>query len=214
MEHRSISLAEQVFDRLEADILTGVYSHGALLTEAGLAADLGVSRTPIREAIHRLEQEHIIEITAKGILVLGVTQQDLEDIFRIRIRIEGIASGFAAERITEEQLAELRETLELQEFYVQRHDADHIKGYDSKFHQLIYLFSGSNAFYDTLMPLHKKVQKFRKASVQNESRAEQSAKEHRAIYEAIAARDSERATHATVEHIANAAYHILKKEVI
>ena len=129
MEHKSISLAEQVFDRLEADILTGVYSHGALLTEAGLAADLGVSRTPIREALHRLEQEHIIEITPKGILVLGVTQQDLEDIFQIRIRIEGIASGFAAERITDEQLNELRETLELQEFYVQKHDADHIKGY-------------------------------------------------------------------------------------
>lgn len=214
MEHKSISLAEQVFDRLEADILTGVYSHGALLTEAGLAADLGVSRTPIREALHRLEQEHIIEITPKGILVLGVTQQDLEDIFQIRIRIEGIASGFAAERITDDQLKELRETLELQEFYVQKHDADHIKVYDSKFHQLIYLFSGSNAFYDTLMPLHKKVQKFRKASVQNESRAEQSAKEHRAIYEAIEARDKERAIRMTEQHIANAAYHILKKEVI
>ena len=213
MEHRSISLAEQVFDRLEGDILSGIYAHGALLTEAGLAADLGVSRTPIREALHRLEQEHIIEITPKGILVLGVTQQDLEDIFRIRIRIEGIASGLAAERITDEQLNELRETLELQEFYVQKHDADHIKVYDSKFHLLIYSFSGSNAFYDTLMPLHKKVQKFRKASVQNESRAEQSAKEHRAIYEAIAARDSELAIRMTEQHIANAAYHILKKEV-
>ncbi len=213
MEHRSISLAEQVFDRLEGDILSGVYAHGAFLTEAGLAADLGVSRTPIREALHRLEQEHIIEITPKGILVIGVTQQDLEDIFRIRIRIEGIASGLAAERITEAQLNELRETLELQEFYVQKHDADHIKVYDSKFHQLIYYFSGSNAFYDTLMPLHKKVQKFRKASVQNESRAEQSAKEHRAIYEAIEAKDAALAIRMTEQHIANAAYHILKKEV-
>ncbi len=211
MEHKSISLAEQVFERLENEILSGNYQRGELLTEMMLVSDLGVSRTPIREALHRLEQEHLIEITQKGFLVLGVTQQDLADIFDIRMRIEGIASRMAAENITEEQLAELRETLELQEFYVPRHDADHIKIYDSKFHQLIYRFSGSSVFYDTLMPLHKKVQKYRKASVENQSRAKQSASEHRAIFEAIAAHDAAHAEQFTVEHITNAANHILKR---
>ena len=80
LEHKTISLAEQVFERLERDILGGVYPRGALLTELGLGTDLGVSRTPIREALRRLEQEHIIEISQKGILVLGVSQKDLEDI--------------------------------------------------------------------------------------------------------------------------------------
>ena len=211
MEHLSISLADQVFERLEAEILSGNYQRGEILTEMKLVADLGVSRTPIREALHRLEQEHIIANTQKGFLVVGVTQQDLMDIFAIRVRIEGTASRMAAERITDEQLAELRETLELQEFYVPRHDADHIKIYDSKFHQLIYRFSGSSVFYDTLMPLHKKVQKFRKASVENESRAIQSAAEHRAIFEAIEAHDADLAEQRTVAHISNAADHILKR---
>ena len=211
MDHRNLSLAEQVFERLENEILSGVYQRGELLTEMKLVSDLGVSRTPIREALHRLEQERLIETSQKGFLVLGVTQQDLADIFEIREKIEGAASRLAAEKITDEHLAQLRETLELQEFYVARHDADHIKSYDSQFHKLIYRFSGSSVYYDTLIPLHKKVQKYRKASVENESRAVQSAKEHRVIFEAIAAHDGKKAEQYTIEHIVNAANHILKR---
>ncbi|MBQ9797420.1 MAG: GntR family transcriptional regulator [Clostridia bacterium] len=214
LEHKTISLAEQVFERLESDILTGVYQRGEVLTELKLVTDLGVSRTPVREALNRLEQEHIIESTPRGILILGVTEQDLEDIFAIRMRIEGLSSYNATKRITKEELAELRETLELQEFYVNKQDPDRIKTMDSKFHQLIYRFCGSSVLYDTLMPLHKKVQKYRKASVENNARAQQSAREHRAIFEAIEAGNAELAEKYTVEHITNAAKHILKKEVL
>ena len=105
LEHKTISLAEQVFEHLENNILTGKYQRGEVLTEQILVTDLGVSRTPVREALHRLEQEHIIEITSKGILILGVTEQDLEDIFAIRMRIEGLASYSAAQKMTPEQLA-------------------------------------------------------------------------------------------------------------
>ena len=213
MEHKTISLAEQVFERLESEILSGKYQRGEILTEMKLVSDLGVSRTPIREALRRLEQEHIIDVTGKGILILGVTQKDLEDIFNIRIRIEGMASSEAAKRITPEQLEELRETLELQEFYVTKKDADRIKVMDSKFHQLVYQFSGSAVYYDTLIPLHKKVQKYRKASVQNESRATQSAKEHRAIFEAIEAHNAELAESYTIAHIQNARDHILNRGI-
>ncbi len=211
LEHKSISLADQVFERLEGEILTGKYQRGEILTEMRLVADLGVSRTPVRESLRRLEQEHIIEISTKGIVVLGVTEQDLEDIFAIRMKIEGLASYNTALRITEEELAELKETLELQEFYVTKQDPERIKVMDSKFHQLIYRFCGSTVLYDTLMPLHKKVQKYRKASVENNSRALQSAKEHRAIYEAIAAHNAELAQEYTTAHITNAANHILNK---
>ncbi len=211
LEHKTISLADQVFERLESEILTGKYQRGEILTEMRLVADLGVSRTPVREALRRLEQEHIIDITTKGIVILGVTEQDLRDIFSIRMKIEGLASHEAAIRITDEELAELRETLELQEFYVTKQDPDRIKTMDSKFHQLIYRFCGSTVLYDTLMPLHKKVQKYRKASVEDNSRAQQSAKEHRAIYEAIAAHDPALAERYTTEHITNASNHILKQ---
>lgn len=211
IEHKSISLAEQVFDRLETDILSGKYQPGEVLTELKLVADLGVSRTPIREALRRLEQEHIIEMTPKGILILGVSQKDLEDILEIRTRIEGLAAYMAAKNITEEQLEELRETVELQEFYVPKRDADRINGMDSKFHLLIYRFSGSVPLYDTLMPLHKKLLKYRKASVENEIRSVNSSQEHRAIFEAIAARNAELAEQYMKEHIANAKDYIQKK---
>ena len=212
LEHRTVSLAEQVFERLEKEILTGKYQRGEILTEMKIVSDLGVSRTPIREALHRLEQEHIIEITQRGILILGVTEKDLEDIFDVRMKIEGMASASAAQCMSEEELSELRETLELQEFYVSKRDPDRIKTMDSKFHQLIYRYCGSTVLYDTLMPLHKKVQKYRRASVENNARAQQSAKEHRAIFEAIEAKNAQLAEQYTFEHIANARDHILNKE--
>ena len=211
LEHKTISLAEQVFDRLENDILIGKYQRGEVLTELKLVSDLGVSRTPVREALHRLEQEHVIEITSKGILILGVTENDLEDIFAISLRIEGMASAFAARNMNADQLAELKEMLELQEFYVGKQDPERIKTMDSKFHQLIYRYCGSAVLNDTLLPLHKKVQKYRRASVEDNARAQQSAREHRAIFEAIEARNEELAEKYTTEHIANAANHILKK---
>lgn len=211
LEHKTLSLAEQVFERLERDILSGVYQRGELLTELKLVNDLGVSRTPIREALRRLEQEHLIEISSKGILIVGVTEKDLNDIFDVRLRIEGMASAEAAIHITDEELRELQETLELQEFYVTKKNADNIRVMDSRFHQLVYRFSGSSVLYDTLMPLHNKTQKFRQKSVANESRAVQSAMEHRAIFEAIAARDPKLADQKTVEHIENARNHILKR---
>ena len=71
MNHKTVSLADQVFERLESDILLGKYTRGQYLTELALVEDLGVSRTPIREALRRLEQEHVIEISSRGILVLG-----------------------------------------------------------------------------------------------------------------------------------------------
>ena len=66
IEHKTISLADQVFDHLENDILSGKYQRGEILTESKLSTELGVSRTPIREALRRLEQEHIIEESGKG----------------------------------------------------------------------------------------------------------------------------------------------------
>ena len=212
MEHKHYSLADQVFDRLERDILTGVYPRDAILTELGLCEDLGVSRTPIREAITRLSEEHLIDVLPKGIRVLGITEQDLRDIYEIRKNIEGIAAAYAAKSADEEGLEALREALELQEYYVEKKDADRIKSMDSRFHEILYTISKSNVLHDTLLPLHRKVQRFRKSSVQNTSRADKSVKEHRAIYEKILARDEAGAFAAMQAHVASAMEHILGKE--
>lgn len=212
IEHKTVSLADQVFEQLEYDILSGKYVRGEMLTENKLGAELGVSRTPIREALRRLEQEHLIEETAKGCSVIGITEEDLRDIFLLREKIEGLAARRAAEMNDGEGLDRLREVLELQEFYLTRHDADQIKQMDNRFHDMIYRLSGSMTFFDVLKPLHKKVQKYRRAAVENGSRATASVEEHRAIFEAIAAHDGDLAANRMTEHIQNAYRHISRKD--
>ena len=203
-EHKSISLADIVFEKLENDILSGRYAYGEVLTEARLSEELNVSRTPIREAIRRLEQENILLDTGKGMMVQGITREDIADILDIRLHIEGMAARRAAAYITPEQLAQLKEAVELQEFYVQKSDAEHVQWQDHTFHELLYAACGSLTLQNTLVPLHRKAQKYRRASVENKTRALQSVEEHRAIYEAIAAGDGDAADTAAVEHIRNA----------
>ncbi len=210
LEHKNYSLADQVFEQLESQILCGQYARGEILTELKLCEAMGVSRTPIREALRRLQQEHLLEDTGKGLKVLGITKEDLGDIMEVRLQIEGMAAARAAVRITDEELKKLQETVDLQEFYLTKKDSDHIKAMDSKFHELIYLYSGSTVFYDTLTPLHNKAQRYRKVSVENRSRARESVQEHRDIYEALAARDPELAAQKMLEHTKNAREHVLK----
>ncbi len=212
IEHKSISLADQVFEHLETDILSGKYQKGEILTESKLSLELGVSRTPIREALRRLEQEHLIEEAPKGVIVVGISDKDLADIFEIRAALEGKAAFLAAQNYTQEQMTIVREALEFQEFYLGKHDPDRIKSMDSRFHETIYKMSGSTIFYDVLMPLHKKILKYRKASVSDSSRAAASVAEHRAIYEALLARDAQLAERLISEHLDNAYKHICKKE--
>ena len=211
IEHKTISLADQVFEHLETDILSGKYQRGEILTESKLSSELGVSRTPIREALRRLEQEHLIEEAPKGNVVVGISEKDLGDIFMIRIKLEGQAAAMSAENRTDEQLSILREAVEFQEFYLERYDADRIKSMDSRFHQTIYKMCASAVFYDVLLPLHKKILKYRRASVSNTSRAEASVAEHRAIYEAIAAKDGALAEKLVIEHLNNAYMHMITK---
>lgn len=212
IEHKTVSLADQVFTHLENDILSGKYQRGEILTESKLSAQLGVSRTPIREALRRLEQEHIIEESGKGSVVIGISEKDLADIFLIRKSLECQVAALAAENRTDEQLKALKEVLEFQEFYLGKNDPDQIKLMDSRFHETLYKLSGSTAFYDTLVPLHKKIQKYRRASVANTSRAAASVAEHRKIYEAIEQKNKALAAKYTLEHVENAYLHITGKD--
>lgn len=209
--HRSVSLADQVFDYLENDILTGVYARGELLTEGRISESLGVSRTPVREALRRLEQEHLIEERPKGMVVVGISPEDADNIYEIRVRIEGLAAALAARNATDEELSHLGEILDLQEFYLGRDDAEKIKSMDNDFHRELYRLCASAVFYDTLMPLHKKIQKFRKSAIQDPERAAASVAEHRRILDAMSSRDEAGAERAMIEHIEMARAHLRKQ---
>lgn len=203
-EFKTVSLADQVFEKLEDDIITGVYARGEILTELKLVEQLGVSRTPIREALRRLEQERLIMDSGKGSVVLGITLEDLIDIMNIRLRVEGLATYYAVKNLTEEGKKELTQINELQEFYFQKKDIEHLRQMDDRFHECIYRLSGRTVLTDTLKPLHKKVQRFRKISIQDSARTEASIMEHKAIYNAIMSGDAEQAEIETCVHIHNA----------
>lgn len=206
-EHKNISIADQIFEQLERDILSGKYPRSTVLSELGLSKELGVSRTPVREAIRRLEQEDILEECGKGMIVVGITPEDMQDMFEIRLAVEGEAVRRAARNISDEQLGRLREILDLQRFYSEKggeNSSDQIKNMDSRFHEILYLASNSRPYIRTLLPLHKRMMKMRKASVSKHSRAMQSLEEHEAIYDALLRRDPDAAEKAVLTHTRNA----------
>ncbi|MBO5358977.1 MAG: GntR family transcriptional regulator [Clostridia bacterium] len=212
MDHKTVSLADQVFEHLETDILSGKYQRGDILTENHLCEILGVSRTPIREALRRLQQEHLIVETGKGSQVLGISEDDLRDIYIIREQLEGLAAKMAAENASAEDINELKSALELQEFYLAKQNSEQIRLMDNRFHEILYKISGSHVFYNTLLPLHKKVQKYRKVSLQSQSRANESVAEHREILNAIINHDAAAAEAFTAQHVKNAYEHISGKD--
>ena len=207
---KSTSLADQVFDKLENDIIHGVYTKGEILTELRLVEQLGVSRTPIREALRRLEQERLITDTGKGSMVLGITEEDLVDIMNIRQRIEGLAAYYATVNMTDEGRKELTHIVDLQEFYFNKDDADRLRQVDDQFHDAICKLSKRTVLTDTLLPLHRKTRRYRRIAMEDRERAEKTLKEHRRIYEAIAAKDASLAMELSSRHIYNAKIHMME----
>ena len=210
-EFKSISLATQVFEKLEEDIITGVYPRGEILTELKLVEQLGVSRTPIREALRRLEQERLIAESGKGSVVLGITMEDLVDIMEIRQRVEGLAAYHATKNLTEEGRQELQQISQLQDFYFEKGDAENLRKMDDKFHDAIYQLSKRPVLRDSLIPLHRKTQRYRRISIEDKARQSRSIQEHKAICNAILSGDAELAEKLITEHIERAKKNMIER---
>ena len=197
MQQSGDPLRIQVFNTLEDAILNGSYKEGDSLNELRLSKSLGVSRTPVREALMQLELEGLVKnIPNKGAVVVGISEQDVEDIYEIRIRTEGLAARLCAEKITDEELEELEQCMALQEYY--------LKKQDSEFHRIIFAASKSRPLQNVLTSFHNYIRRARAVSVCVTGRAEESVSEHRAILEAITKHDGELAEKLTAEHIKNA----------
>lgn len=212
-EFKTVSLADQVFEKIENDIITGVYERGEILTELKLVEQLGVSRTPIREALRRLEQERLIADSGKGSIVLGITVEDLVDIMNIREHVEGLATYYATKNITDEDTKTLKEISQLQDFYYEKMDKDNLQKIDDRFHDMLYELSGRTVIRDTLLPLHRKTMRFRRASIKDQNRMSASVKEHKAIIEAIVTGQPELAQKLMSNHIQNAKEHMIERFV-
>lgn len=212
-ENNPSSLRGRVFNQLENDILNGKYQPGDNLIETRLCEELGVSRTPIREAIRQLELEGLVQsIPNKGAIVKGISPKDIEDIYTIRMMIEGLAARWATEKITPEELEELKETIELEEFYTLKNDTYHLLKFDSRFHEIIFKASKSKPLMHTLSTFHHYIQKARNASFSSPGRAGEMLKEHKAILQAIIEGNADMAEKLTTEHIRNASLNLLKQK--
>ncbi|MBR3025652.1 MAG: GntR family transcriptional regulator [Oscillospiraceae bacterium] len=199
------SLRIRVFNAIENAILDGEYRDGDSLNELKLSKELGVSRTPVREALMQLELEGLVRnVPNKGAVVIGVTEQDIHDIYEIRIRIEGLAARLCAENITDDELRALEQIVDLQEFYLLKNDTEQIWKLDGDFHKIIYDASRSRPLRFTLSNFHNYIKKARDISVQTEGRAEKTVAEHRAILDAIKDHNGDLAERLTAEHISNA----------
>lgn len=207
------SLRGRVFNSIREDILEGKYKQGDVIRESSIAQGLNVSRTPVREAIRQLELEGLVHsIPNKETVVSGITTEDVQDIFMIRSRLEGLAARRAAERITQEELEKMEEILALTEFYAARHDINQLNELDHKFHDIIYEATKSKTLKHVLSDFHYYIQKARKASIATPGRAKRLVEEHRAIYLAIKEKDLERAEQLVNKHLQNAANNMKLEE--
>ena len=199
------SLSTKVFHTIREDILSGKYRYNEELKEKTIGDELGVSRTPVREALRQLELEGLVTIIPnKGAYVVGISKEDIQDIYESRSRLEGLCAKWACSHITKEQLDELEENIYLSEFHAGKEGhAEQILELDNKFHEILYEASESPVLKHTLSDFHHYVQRVRKITLADPKRAVASNEEHRKIVEALKAKDSKKAEELATIHMMN-----------
>lgn len=207
------SLRSRVFNHILEDILSGKYEEGQALVETKLAQEIGVSRTPVREAFRQLELDGLVtSIPNKGVVVNGISDKDIEEIFAVRSLVEGLAVRWATENINEEQRRDLEETAELMVYYTKKKDYQQLAKYDARFHSLIYDSCQRKVLRHILRSLMRYIQHARLGSLKVPKRAEQALKEHREILEAILAGKKDIAEQKMVHHVNSALENLLKEK--
>lgn len=206
-EYQDHSLRGKVFQKLREDILSGVYEPREELREISIGEEMGVSRTPVREALRQLELEGLVTIVPnRGAYVTGISSKDVRDIYHVRSMLEGMCARWATEHITEAQIEEMEEIVLLSEFHLTKKGDSNmaqVSELDGKFHKVLYEASNSRILEHVLSDFHKYVQMARRQSVKTKDRARKSIAEHKEILEAIKSRDKDLAETLANRHIMN-----------
>ena len=206
------SLRGRVFHKIREDILSGEYHQNEELKEASIGNELGVSRTPVREALRQLELEGLVNIIPnKGAYVNGISAKDIQDIYVIRSYLEGLCARWACEYITKPQLEELDEIIYLSEFHAKKGHHDQLLELDNRFHEVLYEASNSKILDHVLSDFHHYIQRVRKVTLSSMARVNDSNAEHRAIVEVLKEKDGERAEVLAHEHMLNTIKNISEK---
>jgi len=206
------SLRGRVFHRLREDILSGKYKEGDELKEVAIGEELGVSRTPVREAFRQLELEGLIQIIPnKGAYVTGITEKDVKDIYMIRSLLEGLCARWACEHITDAQMEEMEENIYLSKFHAGKGHLEQLAELDNRFHEILYEACNSKMLEHQLRDFHEYVLRVRKKTLSNANRGPKSNEEHEMIMEAIRAKDADKAEKLANMHMLNAYENMMQK---
>lgn len=198
-------LREIVFESLREAIIQGRLKPGERLMEIQLAEEMGVSRTPVREAIRKLELEgFVVMIPRKGAYVASISVKDIVDVFEVRAALEGLAAGLAAERATAEELEEMERAVHHIHEVSNGRDLGTLVEKDTVFHELIYKASRNQRLVQIVTHLKEQIQRFRTTSLAVPGRGKHAVEEHKGIVEAISERNVELAASLAREHIENA----------
>ena len=204
-------LREIVCEVLRDAIKRGVLEPGERLMEVQLAEELGISRTPVREAIRKLEQEgYVIMMPRRGTYVSSISVHDVKEIFEIRSALESLSTSLAAMRIEPEELDKLRALLTEIEGHIKNKDIDKIVETDIKFHGLLYQVSRNERLVTIISNLKEQLARFRTLSMSYPGRLKETLEEHRAMVDAIAAGDVDAARDAAERHMEQAEETLLK----
>ncbi len=200
------SLRNQVYTELRNRIVSGKYDRGTALTEIRISSELGVSRTPVREAFSQLQLDGLVIATPnKGVVVEGLDQNDLMDWYEIRVAMESMAAAKAALNMTPEIARELKRTIDQAQDLVDKGLTHDLIQLDARFHDLIFKSSGSRVLQNFLNPIAHYTSQSRQVSLARQSRAEEVIEEHRRILEALQNHDVRLARLEMAKHINHAA---------
>ena len=199
-----LPLRDVVFNTLREAILRGDLVPGERLMELQLAAKLGVSRTPIREAIRMLEQEGLaITIPRKGAIVAGMTEKDMQDVLEIREALEELSVQVACDKITAEEIAKLHRNMKNFEQSLKSGDLKQMAQADVEFHDVIYQATDNPKLINMLNNLREQMYRYRVEYLKNPQNHEQLLLEHEAIYKGIVQKDKHAVTNMIRKHISN-----------
>jgi DNA-binding GntR family transcriptional regulator len=191
---------EAVYRALRHGIVDGSLAPGERLRSDALAQELRVSRTPVREALRKLEAEGLVAHSGSRLIVRAFSEQDLTELFFVREALEGMAARLAAENATPSEIADIRELLEDMETVRQRGDLGALRRLTGEFHQLVCRASHNNRLLQSLKALLDSVRQIQTSTLYSEGRAAEALQEHRGLLAAIAARDGENAERLAREH--------------
>ncbi|HCL90594.1 MAG TPA: GntR family transcriptional regulator [Candidatus Atribacteria bacterium] len=207
-------LSQKVYRALKTEIIKGSLKPGTKLSEGKIAEQMGVSRTPVREALKELAAEGFVKMNPnQAVVVSNASVEDVQEVLQIRGVLEGLAARLAAKLIRKEEIKELEKYIDQMEYYAKKNDSLSFSEIDAEFHEIILDICGNSRLVQIRKNLSDQAHRYRIRSLSIPGRLKYSLKEHKEILKALKRKDSEQADRLSQIHIKNVLKNILEHEV-